>query len=78
MLQKVIIFTKRTSKGEIDLFYLDGRQWKTTILSRRAPESQKDPGETKGEASFPKGSRDQRNFGLYYLSQLVPEQLKKK
>ena len=51
---------------------------KTTILSRRAPESQKDPSETKGEASFQKGSRDQRNFDLYYLSQIVPEQLKQK
>ena len=49
---------------------------KTTILSRRAPESQKDPSETKGEASFQKGSRDQRNFDLYYLSRIVPEQLK--
>ena len=40
---------------------------KTTILSRRAPESQKDPSETKGEASFRKGNDDQQNFGIYYL-----------
>ena len=51
---------------------------KTTILSRGAPESQKDPSETKGEASFQKVVETSETQISIICSQTVPEQLKNK